>query len=874
MQHSARRDIYVVLGILAGFLVPALGARIRHQRQYRTPPNTGLLLTGGRRPASIGEGIHDIEKALQAVLLRARSDSTADDAAISDNVEVLFEITEEMFGKIKDFHSQQQALLESECKLLSGCTTTMRGNIRLAALSNQVLKAKTTQHGSCRKEEATLAAQQDQCLVLQGAQQKLKDAACSALADYEAEVGQEARHQAAMDKLPGEDTETYLDRLGRRYCDKGGLLYEFNQKQEACANATSSVGDTAVGCTATGTAHGAKKATCDSVQREMAEAACDQVSMETEACRTYGTCRVQTFQAYKLTKVSSDSDAKDRQAEWKVLMRIDCMLEAISENPKKIDEEAIKECKNLTQFSSDHLKMNYTCNTDKVPCSVTQTYPGTTLYTNLLKDLPPTAPAMPVQRCTGVAPSDVRKPVEDGGTAAQYKYYRLNVPKGSSSQKFLCIAEWAMYRDGEKINTPATECGVGPCTRVSSTMPKWATSYAFDNNLGQDHAWCANMTYGWISYEFALPMPVDRMQVNFWKPAYAVNGTWTVDASRDGRNWATLRSIVVGNGKDNRRLGTYDYDVTGLRAAEIAPGKTANFTLEVWTSPKLGAATATGAEYQMNVGGEWTKKDILCYMAQRGQPCRKQMELSTWPSEVRLIARGSGRWGIAKAVLAKQGGQARVLLDSPAGQVYVVGSRFWLDGTVKSMAVMSLAVPQATSKAGLSPTSIRTAISLCTCDMSINKGIDHVYVDGVDATSKVTGDLSNWGVRHELTFQCGRSTVLAVSGSGAGCNGGGFALKCTSTDKASPWHELIADRSWKAFGGQCVNPPCRYTKGFKNTIKGTPAGWYLPSFDDSGWKNAAKGHTNYVQATVGTPWDICSPDGPGWLFRSAVHRTK
>lgn len=809
---------------------------------------------------------------MQAVLSRARSARRDDDDAIMDNVEVLLDITQDMLGKVEDFHGQQQDLLDSECKLLSACASTMRDNLRVAALSEQVLTTKTTEHGSCRKDEAALAGRQEQCRMLQSAMQKLKKAACSALADYEAEVGEEARHQAAMDKLPGEDTETYLDRLGRRYCDEGGLLYEFNQKEEACAEATNSVDDTAMGCTATGTAYGTKKATCDSLQSEMAEAACDHVSMETEACRTYGTCRVQTLEAYKLTVASADSDTSDRQTEWKVLSRIECMLEVIAEDPGDVDEEALKDCTDLKQYKTENLKMNYTCDMQEVACRVTETYPGTSHYNELLTGLTPTAPAMPVQRCSGMM-YDLRQPPGDGVQPALYKFYRLNVPKHSGSRKFLCIAEWAMYRDNEKITTPANDCGVGPCSRMSSSMGGiWATKYAFDTDLSQDHAWCSNFTYGWISYEFALPMPVDRMQVVFWKPTYAANGTWTIDASNDGRNWATLKSLVLSNGKDNRRQGTYDYNIQGLRPSEIPPGKKANFTLEVWTSVKLGAATATGAEYQMMVGGEWTKKEILCYMAQRGQPCRKQMELQGWPSEVRLIARQGGKWGLAKAFLAKQGGQARVLLDSPEGQSYSVGNRFWLDATVKSMAVMSLVVPEAGGQS-VSPMGQHIAMGVCTCDMSINSDIDNVYVDGVDVTSKVKGDLGNWGVRHRVNFECGRSTVLAVSGSGAGCNGGGFALKCSSTDKASPWHELIADRTWKVFGGQCVNPPCLYGHSHKNTVKGSPAGWYLPSFDDSGWKNAAKGKTNYVQATIGTPFDICSPDGPGWLFRSSVHKS-
>jgi len=156
----------------------------------------------------------------------------------------------------------------------------------------------------------------------------------------------------------------------------------------------------------------------------------------------------------------------------------------------------------------------------------------------------------------------------------------------------------------------------------------------------------------------------------------------------------------------------------------------------------------------------------------------------------------------------------------------------------------------------------------CTCSMSVKDTIDYVYVDGKDVTKKVTGDLGNWGIKHAISFPCGPSTLLAVQGSGssAGCKGGGMAVTCTSTDKASPWNKLIADTKWKAFGGKCQDPLC--TKVRKNAVVGAPENWYALSFDDSKWEYAVKGTTDYAQSTVGTPWDICSPSGPAWLFRS------
>jgi len=173
----------------------------------------------------------------------------------------------------------------------------------------------------------------------------------------------------------------------------------------------------------------------------------------------------------------------------------------------------------------------------------------------------------------------------------------------------------------------------------------------------------------------------------------------------------------------------------------------------------------------------------------------------------------------------------------------------------------------------VAPTTQPIQAGMCTCDMSIDNDIDFVYIDGVDMTSSVSGDLGNWGQHHTITFACSAATVLAVQGSdgnggGGGCNGGGFAAKCSSTNPSSPWHNLIADTAWKVFGAECEGSPCRYNHDHKNVVKGAPAGWYLPAFDDAAWAYAIQGNTNYAQSIIGTPFDICSPDGPAWLFRS------
>lgn len=152
----------------------------------------------------------------------------------------------------------------------------------------------------------------------------------------------------------------------------------------------------------------------------------------------------------------------------------------------------------------------------------------------------------------------------------------------------------------------------------------------------------------------------------------------------------------------------------------------------------------------------------------------------------------------------------------------------------------------------------------CTCEFTIDNYVAEVYVDGSDVTSQVSGDLQNWPTKKTLVFECNAQTLFAINGADAehGCSTGDFAIKCTSTNSASPWNGLTADQSWKAFGGQCHSGGC--TRG----IADPPANWYSPSFDDSSWKAAATDSAQIAATVVSPEKGVCSHDGSAWLFRS------
>jgi len=161
----------------------------------------------------------------------------------------------------------------------------------------------------------------------------------------------------------------------------------------------------------------------------------------------------------------------------------------------------------------------------------------------------------------------------------------------------------------------------------------------------------------------------------------------------------------------------------------------------------------------------------------------------------------------------------------------------------------------------------------CSCTMTADNDIDEVWVNGIDITATIGNfdNLGNWPHNKVATFSCDEYTTMAVMASDAeaGCVNGGFGMKCKSSNTKSPWHNYEADSTWKAWGTTCTGGRCGHggAGGDKQSYATAPPdGWFHPSFDDSAWKQAATG--NGLAKRTGSSTDICSEDGPAWLFRS------
>jgi len=136
-----------------------------------------------------------------------------------------------------------------------------------------------------------------------------------------------------------------------------------------------------------------------------------------------------------------------------------------------------------------------------------------------------------------------------------------------------------------------------------------------------------------------------------------------------------------------------------------------------------------------------------------------------------------------------------------------------------------------------------------------------VFIDGVDRTSEVSGDLNNWEAIKTITFDSTATTIAVFGGDGeGGCANGGLAMKCTSSHP--DWNGLETDTSWKVLGNN----------GNQDVSTSCPTGWAAPSFDDSSWENAMLGAENLADRVVGVP-AICG-DQNSWCFRKEARTGK
>ena len=96
-----------------------------------------------------------------------------------------------------------------------------------------------------------------------------------------------------------------------------------------------------------------------------------------------------------------------------------------------------------------------------------------------------------------------------------------------------------------------------------------------------------------------------------------------------------------------------------------------------------------------------------------------------------------------------------------------------------------------------------------TCDFTADNYVYKLYIDGVDVTSSVTGNMNSWPDKKSITFE-DSALFLALEAADAGCsdccNAGGMAMKCTSS--SPQWtHNTGSKDGWLVHANSGASPP-------------------------------------------------------------------
>jgi len=102
--------------------------------------------------------------------------------------------------------------------------------------------------------------------------------------------------------------------------------------------------------------------------------------------------------------------------------------------------------------------------------------------------------------------------------------------------------------------------------------------------------------------------------------------------------------------------------------------------VEVETSMDEFAQTETGAEVAFKVGATWTAAESLCDRASLGETVTTHVNLSGWPSQMSISAKGPDAWGYSQITLHSGGLTIHVLNASEGDdRNYGAGARHWVD---------------------------------------------------------------------------------------------------------------------------------------------------------------------------------------------------
>lgn len=331
-------------------------------------------------------GMGGMEKALTDLVLGKASFGATPFGNSVSQISKLIE--DDMMPKVLAAHTANQRELEKLMDEVHDCAMTKNISVQKADTKKTMYLKMSPLHKTCRSGEAGKYTEKTECLGELRDKRGLMKLKCKEFAFVYKKYGDQNSNRQIVKKGGSEHTESYLKRITSTVCGryppggmggggKDGFLDVYMRAKEACNHATQAYKFQYKKCSRIIKEYKAKRKSCDNIQDQMDDAACKRAVGMKDACETYAECYYDKRKVYVDTEKMVKVEEKDRQAEWRGLKRMQCLMKSFADG--KVTAAEVEECKKGT-YDVGHLVIKYPFLPKLVTCKVPDRYPTTAQY--------------------------------------------------------------------------------------------------------------------------------------------------------------------------------------------------------------------------------------------------------------------------------------------------------------------------------------------------------------------------------------------------------------------------------------------------------------------------------------------------------------
>jgi len=345
----------------------------------------------------VSDSVHDLESSIVNILDNNATGKPKKGGKtdLGKTVGVMVKmVNDDMKPKVIDAKKAAQAQLDGLYNAFDACTGKKTSAMLGVPAAVRTKKKQSTNHKNCRKRQADKQAKADGCAAVQKAEEDAKKAACDGQDALSTDPNKEAD---TCHTNGGEKYSQWVDRIDTWITTKAGV---YRKAAKACKVAGGKAARQKKTCDPLVKASNEDKTSCDAMQEALETTTCTIATTATKTCGEYVACYNAARQALQEQLPAIKKLEANRRAEWRALMRMECLLKLFADG--EAEEKEVDKCKEKTH-KTDHLNLKYGKMPDPEKCESPVADPcGSQYVSEEYAGLPSDAPAKDCLTCSGL----------------------------------------------------------------------------------------------------------------------------------------------------------------------------------------------------------------------------------------------------------------------------------------------------------------------------------------------------------------------------------------------------------------------------------------------------------------------------------------